>query len=230
MDVYNSLSRFNDHDLPENFVSIAVSISPDTLIPFHAAILIRYKSVNYLHHFPGSQAPLVVDGFDETGWHIYKILDAFNYNDESEIGSILQYCRRVCNQSDITYSYIVDGSEYADKGNFVSEEGLPELGTCVGFCLNTLKGALIDIETSILCLEDWDDREVIERVDNWSKHQVMQKYPDLDWDLYNAFKKRITPLEYLCTAYFDQYPIRKDAIDNKKDDLFKEIQLIYGVN
>ena len=150
MDIKNNLIKFNQNILPENFVSIAVRISEKE--PHHAAILIRHKTYNYLHHFPGNEPPIVIENFDEDGWYIYKILDSFYTEDESEIGSFLQHCKRICSNSNITYSYIVDGSHYDSNGVFASNVGLPELGTCVGFCINTLNNGLIDAESSLFAL------------------------------------------------------------------------------
>ena len=222
MGIAEELVKFNEADLPENFVSIAVKI--DNNIPKHAAILIRYKKINYLYHFPGSKPPEVIDNFNEEGWYIYKIWELINCEDENEVGAFLQHCRRVCEKSDITYSYIADGSKHNFKGEFESKSGLPELGTCVGFCVNTLTNTIIDSD-SYFNLDDWDDSELDKSIDNWSKEQVKKKHPDLDWTLFNAFKKRITPLEYLCSAFFTRdYPIKKEKINEIVADITRVIQ------
>lgn len=166
--------------------------------------------------------------FNESGWYIYKILDAFNINDSSEVGAFLQYCRRVCAQSEITYSYIADGSTYNDRGKFISNIGLPEMGTCVGFCINTLTNSIVDIDGSFLNLEDWDDSEIIEWVDKLSQALVTKKYPSLDWTLYNAFKKRVTPLDYLCCAFLNNYPINKNDIEGIKLEIEGHIKTLYS--
>lgn len=220
MIISDTLCKFNDKKLPANFVSIATKIENN--IPTHAAILIRYQDRNFLHHFPGSTKPEVIDDFNEDGWFVYKIIDALS-SSEDEVGAILQYCYRICKSSKITYSYIADGSSYADKGNFISKIGLPEFGTCVGFCTNTLTNTIIDIEDSYLNLDDWDDSDLVGWVDKWSIQQAQKKYPDLDWTLYNAFKKRITPLEYLCSAFINEYPINKLKIDEIKNTVQESI-------
>ncbi|WP_337045436.1 hypothetical protein [Emticicia sp. 17c] len=224
----NTLYKFNEESLPENFVSIAVNIHKDKIEPTHAAILIRHENINYLHHFPGQTLPEVIDNFNESGWYIYKIINFIEVGDSYEVGAFLQYCRRVCKNSNITYSYIADGSSYNDRGQFISRIGLPEFGTCVGFCLNTLSNAILDIENSIIELDDWDDSEILQWVDNQSVLQVQKKYPDLDWNLYNAFKKRITPLEYLCISFFDDYPIKKNEVDKIKGDILNRIKSMYN--
>lgn len=210
MNIEETLIKFNESNLPENFVSIASKIEESAVK--HAAILIRHKNVNYLYHFPGATPPEVIDNFDEEGWYIYKIWEIINSEDENEVGAFLQHCRRVCLNSEITYSYIADGSKHNFKGEFVSNSGLPELGTCVSFCVNTLTDSIID-SNSYFNLDDWDDSELNEKVDAWGQEQVIKKYPDLDWTLYNAFKKRITPLEYLCSSFLTkEYPINKEQV------------------
>lgn len=223
MDINKELVRFNQNELPENFVSIAVQID-ENKIPCHAAILIRHRTIDYLHHFPGKTPPVVVDNFKEDEWYIYKIHDSFNFEDESEIGSFLHYCQKICSQSRITYSYITDGSYYTKQGEFISKTGLPELGTCVGFCINTFSNTLIDLETSMFELDDWDDSEIITWIDNWSKSEALKKYPDIDWSLYNAFKKRITPLDYICSSFIKTYPIKKAEIDGVKPLVLEDIE------
>jgi len=220
--IEDELIKFNEAKLPENFVSIAVRIENGEA--GHAAILIRHIKINYLYHFPGGTPPEIIQGFNEEGWYIYKIWEIINCEDENEVGAFLQHCRRVCEKSEITYSYITDGSKHNFQGEFESKSGLPELGTCVSFCLNTLTNSLIDAE-SYFHLDDWDDSELKESVDKWSQDQVKKKYPDLDWTLYNAFKKRITPIEYLCSAFLiDNYPIRKEKIIGVKPDVLEVIK------
>ena len=211
MSLIDYLIKFNEQDLPENFVSIATKIENKEAT--HAAILIRHKSINYLHHFPGNTSPEVIEDFNEDGWYVYKIIEAINVDDEFEVGAFLQHCKRICNKSNITYSFIADGSSYNDRGEFLSRLGLPELGSCVGFCVNTLTGGLIDVQDSLFELDDWDDSEINQFVDKWAMQQVNNKYPDLDWSLYNAFKKRIKPIEYLCSSFIDTFPIRKSQIE-----------------
>lgn len=212
MDIESSLIKYNDSALPNSFVSLAVKVIDD--IPTHAAILIRHNDKDYLHHFPGADPPEVIEDFDKNGWFIYKIWDLIKVDDPDEVGSFLQYCRRVCAFSKITYSFISDGSKHDFMGEFESKSGLPELGTCVSFCVNTLTNFLID-SVSYFHLEDWDDSELIEAYDKWAIKQVEQKYPDLDWTKYNAFKKRIKPIEFLCSSFFsDKYPIRKEQVNS----------------
>lgn len=210
------LIKFNEENLPENFVSLAVQIKEKQAT--HAAILIRHLGRNYLHHFPGNTKPEVIDDFNEDGWYIYKIIPSIE-QEKNEVGAFLQYCRRICNNSNITYGYIADGSSYSNRGEFISRIGLPEFGTCVGFCANTLTNGLIDVEECYFELEDWDDSELTDWVDKWSIKQATKKYPNLDWSSYNAFKKRITPIEYLASGFIYKYPVKKIQIESIKNQI-----------
>jgi hypothetical protein len=221
----DSLLRFNRHHLPENFVSVAVQIAG--LKPTHAAILIRYKTINYLHHFPGLIPPRIEENFNEDGWTIYKILTSFDVDDPDEIGAFLQYCRRICSKSKITYGYIADGSHYTAEGEFASASGLPELGTCVGFCINTLNNSILDVEGSILNFDDWDNSGITDQsIDSRSQDRVRRLYPELDWALFNAFHKRIPPIDYLCSSFFNDFPIRKAEIDGIRTTVMNRIRAL----
>ncbi|KAB1231589.1 hypothetical protein [Chryseobacterium viscerum] len=222
MQLQGTLIKYNESELPSNFVSIAVFLNGNT--PEHAAILIRHNSSDYLYHYPGFRSPPVVEeGYNYENVLFYKILDFFDTEDESDVGAFLQYCKRVCQQTSVTYGYIMDGSSYDNQGRYQALSNLPEIATCVGFCVNTLTNAITDIEDSYFNLEDWDSSGVDQGIDQWSIDEATRKYPSLDWNQYNAFKKRITPLEYLCSAFCSVYPITKQTINSIHDIVKTEI-------
>lgn len=227
MNIRKTLLKFNDHALPENFVALAVQIDSVTFEPSHAGILIRFLNKNYLHHFPGANPPEVIEDFNEDGWYVYKIMDFVQVGDSSEVGAFLQYCKSICQKTQITYGFIADGSKYDLTGDYLNNSELPEFGTCVGFCLNTLANTIIDIEESIVELDDWDNT-INSKYEDWSREQANSRYPDLNWNLYDSFTKRITPLEYLCTSFFTEYPITKKQILNITPKVKESIILIYG--
>jgi len=226
LEVEGKLVKYNESQLPNNFVSIAVLLD-DNKIPSHAAILIRHNSNDYLYHYPGFRTkPLVEVGVNYANVLIYKILDSFDTEDDSDVGAFLQYCKRVCQQTDITYGYIMDGSSYDNQGRYQTLSGLPEIATCVGFCVNTLTNTIIDVQESFFNLEDWDSNGVDQGIDQWSIDEAERKYNSLDWNKYNAFKKRITPLEYLCSSFCEVYPITKATIIRIQPYIEAELQKI----
>ena len=208
--ILKNLKRFNDESLPNSFVALAAKIN-DLKQFEHAAILIRLKGRNFLFHYPGSVLPIVEEDFDEHGWYFYKIFSQIKVNDDSEVDGFLGICRWICEESNITYSFFADKSNYNSLGKYISKNGLPELGTCVSFCVNTLSDFIPEGD-SYLELDDWDSSSLGDKKDFDSSLQayIQVKHKGIDMNIYNAFKKRITPLEYVASGFIDEYPIRKD--------------------
>lgn len=208
MDIQKDLQVFNKHSLPDNFVAVLAFIKNKNA--YHAGILIRYDKKDYLHHYTGSNTELI-EGFDIDGICAYKILNFIGGN-KSEVEPILWWCKKICEKSNITYSFLFDDSSYDEQGEFISKSGLPEFGTCVGFCVNTLNSIILDLNSSYLALDDWDMYSINHPYNDRFDKAAREKYPEINWELYNAFKKRITPLEYICSGFFSFHPIRKSQI------------------
>lgn len=229
MQLEGKLIKYNDSELPSNFVSIAVVVN-DNKEAYHGAILIRYRSVDHLFHYPGSEPPVIEDITGGSGQIlIYKILENFDTEDDTDVGAFLRHCQRVCIETNVTYGFIFDNSTYALDGRYQSISGLPEIATCVGFCVNVLSNFVIDVSESYFNLDDWDDQGIeghMQRVDLWAQQETLKKYPSLDWNLYNSFKKRISPLEYLCSAFCEVYPIHKATIAQIHPFVDAELQRI----
>lgn len=227
MAVQDQLIKYNESDIPINFVSMAVYLNEDKL-PFHAAILVRHLSNDYLFHYPGGEPPKieVLQNVELENILVYKILENFDTEEDGDVGSFLQYCKRVCAESDITYGFIVDNSRYLQDGRYQSLSELPEIASCVGFCLNVLANTILDINDSYFKLDEWDDSGVNQRYDLWAQQEARRKYPSLDWNKYNAFKKRISPLEYLAASFCQEYPITKDHLVPIISEIDSKLQTI----
>lgn len=223
MNNISELVKFNDSSLPESFVALAVELGVNNQ-PYHAAILIRLNGEHHLHHYWGQTQ--VISDFETDKIYVYKTIDFIAEDDEEEVGAFLEHCYRVCENSNMTYSCVIDGSGYDTLGRYIPNSGLPELGTCVGFCLNTLSAA--SLGAPYLMLSDWDASTIPEDSahDAFGHRHASARYPDLNWSEYNAFRKRISPLEYLCSAFFDVYPIRKAQIDSVTEQMLDEISRI----
>jgi hypothetical protein len=224
MDSIKDLVRVNEANLPDNFVAVATQISPRDRVPYHAAIIIRHESKDHLYHFPGFSEPRIETDFDSSSWYVYKIIEAINTDDESEVGSVLQQCFRICENSQAVYGYIFDGSTYDHEGRYYSKSGLPEIATCVGFCVNTLSSTLIDVD-SYLELNDWTNN-TMEPTPTYAAiaERLASGIPNLDRVLYESYKKRITPLEYISSGFINIYPIRKNRIAAEEDQVLMKIR------
>lgn len=227
MVVKGNLEKYNENTVPVNFVSVAVYVGDDKT-PSHAAILIRHLSQNFLFHYPGNVLPLIVDLDNEVLDQaiVYKILDNFDVSDSGDVGAFLQHCKRVCKETDITYGFVLDGSSYGSDGRFMSLSGLPEISTCVGFCVNILANSIVDAGISYFKLEDWDDIGIPANLERWARQEFDRKYPSLDYNIINSYKKRISPLEYLGSGFCDEFPISKIQLAPILDEVNIELERI----
>jgi hypothetical protein len=211
------LVKFNENVLPNNFVSIAAKIVKNKAT--HAALLIRYQNVNYLYHYPGNSKPTVIKNFNEAGWYIYKIWENVKVDNESEVGSFLSHCFRVCEKSNITYSFTLDNSIYDHDGTHQTNTELPELGTCVGFCVNTLNNHIYTTEEGYFKIDEWDDYGIPENQKMTILEDLTNNHPDINWAEYDAYNKRISPLEFLSSSFYNKYPITKQQIAEIQDEV-----------
>jgi hypothetical protein len=212
----DSLVRYNDKRLPENFVALAVSVNDGEAK--HSGLLIRYKGSDHLCHFPAVSPPEIAD-VPNNDLYVYRIWDMIAPADSDEVGAFLSHCKYVCENCNITYGYVHDGSGYNERGNYQNSTDLPELGTCVGFCLNILNYQIFLQNQGALYfqIDDWEAGRF--GYDWWCEPQIIEKFPDLDLELYTRFKKRITPLQYLCSSAFNDYPIRRETVDEIADEV-----------
>lgn len=198
----------NESTETEDFVSIAANYHKGDVM--HAAIIIRYKNINYLHHYPGYEDPVVKENAPSESWGVFSILRSIETEDE--VGAVLAWCRRICAQSNIKYEFTLNNSYYNQDGNYVEKEGLPETGTCVGFCLSTLNTILPEANRHYIELTDWDYFDGDTILSKVGRTRLALQYPRLDWNTLSLFRKRMTPLEYFCTSFITKYPIRKTQL------------------
>ena len=97
------------------------------------------------------------------------------------------------------------------SGDYIGDSDLGERMSCVGFCLNVLKGFL---EEDYLSYSDWnaeeDDKEYLI---NFCKEH------DLEIESIQPHYRRITPIECLSSCFFTELPISRTDIDDVKDDV-----------
>lgn len=213
MSLTDQLIKYNDSEFPENFVALTVNISDGEAK--HSGLLIRYKGIDHLCHFPGNSLPEIVP-VSNVDVYVYRVWDLVSIDDFDEVGAFLSHCKYVCGQSNIIYGYINDGSSYDYRGAYLNRTELPEIGTCVGFCLNILNYHVLTSGEEYLYfhIDDWHDNNEWFEHDGFAHRQIADRFPNVDMELYNRFKKRITPLQYLCSAYLYNYSIRRADVDS----------------
>ncbi|MCB9232492.1 MAG: hypothetical protein H6581_12555 [Bacteroidia bacterium] len=176
---------------------------------YHAAIIIRYSGSMYEFHYPGPSSGI------EFNSNIRDYHHTVTYTIHAdEIPSFIAYCKNIRDRANPLYGYFYSGESYDLHGNHLSNNDLGERMTCVGFCLNVFKGFL---EEDYLKYSDWDGSS--NPVQNSAYLESFCKEHGFKVDEIAPFHRRITPREFLISGFFNELPIRKEWIDDKKDEV-----------
>jgi hypothetical protein len=198
-------------DLPENMVGAAIVNNPDGTQ--HAAIFIRYNSESKLFHFTGKSV-MIQDFFNPDEIYFHKIFDII---DPILLPAFLAQCELILEKAQPRFGYFYEGALYDQAGDFISPTTSPEYMTCVGFCLNVIKGFLSDQD--YFSYIDWDSSTLDETYVEQFLERVKQENPDIEINDFKANLRRILPLEYLSGAFSSEIPVTKTFIDGIKTDV-----------
>lgn len=167
----------------------------------HAAIIIKLDSKLYQFHFlDGIELTEVEDDF------FHKITETI---DSRLLPSFYAYCRRILKNANPKFGFFYSGEYYNKAGEHFSTTNLGERMTCVGFCLNVLKGFL---ENDYIQYTDWDESSHID-IPNYVLEFAHEHGLNVE-DIRGAHR-RITPLELISSAFFVDIPIKKVDVDSK---------------
>lgn len=200
LDIFNTLDNNCKED---NYVAIATMRSNNQY--YHSALIINFLGEKYEYHFDKEGIK-----FDKVcNIYLYKIL---NVIDKRLTPSFYVHCKRIKDTSNPKYGYFYSGEYYDKNGKHFSENPIGEHMTCVGFCINVLKGF---IGKEYIDYKDWD-------IDTHNVKDYLENFAKV-----NKFKisdilkshRRITPLELFTSSYFISLPITKYNIDSKVDDV-----------
>ncbi|MDB4921215.1 hypothetical protein [Mucilaginibacter sp.] len=198
-------------DLPENMIGAAIVSNEDG--SQHAAIFIRYNGESQMFHFTGKNVMIEdVLSLDEAYYH--KRLD---FIDPILLPAFLAQCELVLEKAQPKFGYFYDGALYNANGDFLSPSAFPEYMTCVGFCLNVIKGFLSDQD--YFTYTDWDSTTLDESYAINFVEKVKEDYPDINLADFKANLRRIFPIEFLSGAFADDLPVAKSFINNIKLDV-----------
>ena len=201
-----SLIKSDTNDLPFNFIAAAVKVDDDGH-PHHAGLIIKLNDKFFLFHYTSRE--VILDKVPDEKWYFHKTL---SFISEIEIPAFLAHCKIISIKAKPKYGYFYGGSYYKD-GKYFSEAHDKEFMTCVGFCINVVLGFL---ETEVyFSYSDWTDDSLDNPEEYLNNFINEQKGDNPEIDI-NAFKKnlrRIMPSEYVASAFFNEPPIRKKAVD-----------------
>lgn len=183
---------------------VALAYQYDERYP-HAAFIIQNKGDLTEFHYDGGSVvytTLLDSYFHKTTLTIHP----------DEIPAFIVHCQQIRQRAKPIYGFFYSGEFYDREGNYLMNKDLGERMTCVGFCLNVLKGFL---EEDYIDYTDWGS-------ETHNKSDYLESYckrHQLDINKVKASHRRVSPLEYLTSALFSDLPIRKSQIDNRKDEV-----------
>lgn len=170
----------------------------------HTAFIVKHNGTLYEIDFTNS---ISHSELDDNSYY-FRITDVI---DSDDVPAFLAQCQAVADNARPEYGYFYSGESYDSNGNHISDTDLGQRMTCVGFCLNILKGFL---EHDYLSYEDWDssshNEEYLVRFcenNNFDRESIQHSH------------RRITPLEMLCSTAFSSVPISKTEIDSEMDNV-----------
>ncbi len=202
--IKKSTDQFDDTE--QDFVGIGLLNEGD--IATHSGLIIKYRSKVYEFHYTGREILL-----EQLGMNFYHkiilIIPSF------EIPALMKMAQNVQKYAKPNYGCFYSGGIYDADGNHFSNIA-GQYMTCVGFCLNVLKGFLLE---DYLNYDDWDKTtaEGFMEQDDYFTYFI-QKY-NLDAEKFSQSLRRITPLEMLTSSFFENLPIGKANIDKHKHEV-----------
>lgn len=216
--IEKELLRFDDHDLEDEFLGVAVVLN-DLGNPKHSGLVLCFEGEKLFFHFTGSDV-LLEDVADETTDIYYKKLELFP---DSYLTYIRSHFDLLVETVNPLYGFVFTDSYYDDSGIYVSDvENLPDFCTCVGFCINVIRSLFLRPSSKYIEINDWTS-ESLDRISEIYIEYVnkyLELVSDLNPQILSKVKennyKRITPVELLISGFFAQakkLPIRKVDID-----------------
>ena len=213
--MFEIVNSITDTYYEGDFVAVGTYVD-DKSVPYHSVIVIKFEDELYQFHYDSKK--LLLDNiYDGSCFHIVtKVVD------QGLVPSFLAMCNRVKEKANPKYGYFYSGEFYDKKGVHFSEITTDQFMTCVGLCLNVLKGF---VGKDYVSYKDWNSPRNLP--ENYLQRFCEKNGIEID-DIIDSHR-RITPLEFLCTGYYSNVPITKKSIDLRKSEA-EEILLGYNSN
>jgi len=226
-EIEESIIRTERQGTPATFVGAAVELDKDG-DAVHSGIVIFNGNECKLFHFTGRDVRLVEStdsDWRNRNWYYHKVIDRI---DEEEIEAFLSFCRNISKKATPRYAFYYDGhAKYTPTGDYIYTSVKGQYMTCVGFCLNVLHGFIDDgqyLDPSTWPVTDETEQENYEDfLETLRKHDV-----EFDNNVIKVGFKRISPSEFLSSAFLDMKPIVYDDIKPLTDQV--ELVLCRFVN
>jgi hypothetical protein len=197
--------RISDFVALGNLVNGAVS--------YHSAFIIKYNRMIYEIHYPGPGEGIEIENLK--GDYFHKITDTIL---PEEVPAFIALCKNIQKNANPEYGFFYSGESYDVNGNHLSNQDIGEVMTCVGFCINVMKGYH---EEDYLEFTDWQSES--------QSTKYLEEYckiHNLDIDKIRAFHRRITPREFLISGFYNNLPIEKKEIEKKEPEVQEYFETI----
>lgn len=205
-EIFENLLPLNSDGLPDSFVAASVKIN-EKGVAYHAGIVIKHGGISYLFHYTGED--VLIEESPNGDYYFHK---DFIFIKGPITASFLAHCHLIKENAVPEYNYFYSGSYYDTNGRYFSNIDMPECMTCVGFCINVIKGYIEEDE--YFQFSDWT-KESAESVEFLNRHiqRLLVKHPTADVNLLIDNMRRICPDEYLASAFLYKLPITKTKVD-----------------
>lgn len=209
--IEKQLIKSTDQNLDEHFVAVACLINEDG-IAYHAGLIINCEDGYFLFHYTGEN--VLFESASIEDWYFHKSLEFIN---PEFCGIFLGHCRRIEQNAKPEYGFFYNGSFYDTNGQYYSDNNIPEFMTCVGFCINVIKGFIEADE--YFNYNDWTNAKTPESYIDKMVLRIQQIAPNVTKDMIAEHCRRIKPSEFLASAFLKNIPIRKSEVDSMIDNL-----------
>lgn len=228
--VDESLLKLSDCEVYEDFIAFCVNVN-DSGVAIHSGIIICYDEKLHLFHFDTTVHLDILD-INNLPENLYiKKITIFG---NERVLAFKAYCEILELEVSPLYGFIFSNSFYNVDGMYYSESNLPDITTCVGFCINVIRGFLYNNDKYIE-VNDWDSstidtlpvdfqfwlNNIEDQLSLVSENVNSEKMEELR----NNYFKRIRPSELTSSAFFEKLPIRKNNIDFVNPTLENSLQL-----
>lgn len=190
-----------------DYVGIYIDISRRNID--HSGIFITSKGKQYLAHYPGYTKIIVETPPPKVKASYYKEV---GYIHQDFIEAFLVHCRQIAKNAKPQYGQFYEGSYYDRTGVYFSKNNKKQYMTCVGFCINAIKGFL---EREYFNYSGWNN-DTVSDVESYFEAFVEQHKLKAAQDKkkYKKALRRIKPTELTASAYIEKVlPIEKSATD-----------------
>jgi hypothetical protein len=210
--IEENLTLLSECDNSQDFVAIAIKVEGG--LGYHSGLVICLDEQFYFFHYTGRE--VLMESLEQFPTDLYiKKLTIF---EPSKVEYIKAFCEILQEEAHPRYGWIFTDSFYNGDGSYYSDEGLPDITTCVGFCINVIRGVLYNNEVYI-STDDWDDSSFGEYQHGFMNMitEQLARLEEIDPDRLEAITqgtfKRIMPSELTSSGFCEELPIRKINVD-----------------